>query len=104
MRNDGEKNMTILQLHLDDKRLNWLRKQADLEHKAIEDVVFEVLDEKMIETDGNSDNLLLMLAELADRFEPISKRTDVSENFDAIIGEMMAEDIAKRHETTHGDE
>lgn len=91
-------------LHIDDSLQKRLNAVAEREQRPIEEVMIEFIDEKMTETEENREgNLLIMLAELADKYEPISHRTDVSENFDEIIGEMMAEDIRKRHEGEHAE-
>jgi len=44
-----------------------------------------------------STDFAIVLAELAEKYDWRSGRSDVSENFDEIIGDMMAEDFLKRH-------
>jgi predicted transcriptional regulator len=86
-------------LHIDDSLQKRLRALAEREQRPIEDVMIELLDEKITETEEDREgNLFLMLADLAEKYEPIIHRPDLSENFDEIIGDMMAEDLRRRQE------
>lgn len=95
---------------IDDEVARSLEEIARAENRSVDELVNDVLRrftktraalENAIppvnEPDETEGNLFLMLAELAEQYDWRSGRSDVSENFDEIIGDMMAEDFLKRH-------
>lgn len=95
---------------IDDEVSRALEEIAQAEDRSVDELVNDVLRHfaktraarenavpPVNEAHEAEGSLFLMLAELAEQYDWRSGRSDVSENFDEIIGDMMAKDFLKRH-------
>ncbi|MBI5670447.1 MAG: hypothetical protein HZC41_20840 [Chloroflexi bacterium] len=87
-----------------------LQELARRRNRAVEDIAETMLENSLtiveqtapvVEAD-NIPNPFLMLAELAEKSGWSSGRDDVSENFDEIVGDIIAEEFLKRQAEDNG--
>jgi hypothetical protein len=95
--------MVMLMVEIDEHLMERLQAKAVAEDKPLQEVVIAGLEktalhEEVVPENESGHDLLLKLADLAGRFEPLVDRDDISENFDEIMDMWMEEDLRKKEQ------
>ena len=87
-----------------------LQELARRRNRAVEDIAETMLESSLTLVEqtapvgeaGNTTNPFLAIAEMAEKNNWSSGRTDVSENLDEIVGDIIAEEFIKRRAEDNG--
>lgn len=93
-------------LTISERLFERLQELARHRNRAVEDIAEKMLENSLtlveqtapVSEAADISNPFLMLAELAEKQNWSSGRSDVSENFDEIVGDIIAEEFLKRRE------
>lgn len=97
--------MVTLTLHVDEQLLKQLEAEAQDKQLSVEEVAIAKLgakDTAPAETTEIQD-FATALADMAEQLDLRSGRSDVSENFDAIISDLLDKDLRLPRENTDGE-
>ncbi|MDX2137358.1 MAG: hypothetical protein SF123_04630 [Chloroflexota bacterium] len=95
--------MVMLHLEIDEAVAERLRRRAVEAQQSLEAVAADVLTQSVLaHGEAKPLNPLLLLADMAEQLDLRSGRSDISENFDAVMSEFIAEDIKRHHGDNHG--
>lgn len=94
--------MVRLTLEIDETLMARLRAKAQAEDAAVETIAIAALQTTVDEAAPH--NLLSMLSDLSETFEPLSDRSDIAENFDSVMDEWAAEDLARQQKAAPDDD
>jgi plasmid stability protein len=94
--------MVMLHLEIDEALAARLRQRAAEAQKSIETVAVDVLTQTVLEREI-APNPLLLLAQMSEQLDLRSGRSDISENFDAVMETFISEEMKRQRGSEHGE-